>query len=407
MSEQKLYFYGNIPIEYPLTEEKKIEFLQNYPPPELPDEQSSFDLQQQTKGDPVNIQVLLNDFQVRLTRQQKEFLTMNFSHSSGTISAVMWDNNGEVEHYQPMLEKHSIFQLEGRVHEFNHRKSITVTKLTPYTDEIQPFSLLPYTKEDITELTLEFFSYLNELTEPYRTIAFKTMDYYWKDFSMSPAARGFHHNYLGGLLKHTVGLMRFARYVLKFEENHYQAVIKLISIVEKAYKQELWNRVIEEDASRAIWQDTIDHLYTMLHGMIDYKNDSPNYDIVMISILFHDLGKLLEYNYVGRSSKAFETLFPTSTIDFSNRKETGITMDELGVMIGHIPYGFLLFSNILERENISLPIEEIHTVSHCILSHHGLPEWGSCVKEPQCAEGYIVHIADFLDSRYENVVEIK
>jgi len=82
-------------------------------------------------------------------------------------------------------------------------------------------------------------------------------------------------------------------------------------------------------------------------------------------------------------------------------------MDELGVMIGHIPYGVLILTKLIEKEAISLPLEEIHLISHCILCHHGLPEWGSAVRSPQTIEGYIIHIVDYLDSRYENTESIK
>jgi 3'-5' exoribonuclease len=82
-------------------------------------------------------------------------------------------------------------------------------------------------------------------------------------------------------------------------------------------------------------------------------------------------------------------------------------MDELGVMIGHIPYGVLILSKVIETENVNISLEDIHHLSHCILCHHGLPEWGSAIRSPQTIEGYIIHIVDFLDSRYENTEEIK
>ena len=40
--------------------------------------------------------------------------------------------------------------------------------------------------------------------------------------------------------------MRFARFILKFEENHYQAVLKLINCVEKAHKRDIWAQMTNE-----------------------------------------------------------------------------------------------------------------------------------------------------------------
>src|SRR5699024_3982941 len=182
---------------------------------------------------------------------------------------------------------------------------------------------------------------------------------------MRTAAKGFHHNYLGGLLKHTVGLMRFARYILKMEEDHFQAIIKLIHIVEKAHKKELWQALqANEQRPQFIWKDTIDHLYEMFACMMPLKDKMPKYDIIMTSILFHDIGKLLEYDHAGQTYDEFEFLFPTATdAYFENRKQTGITMDELGVLIGHIPYGLLMLTNIIEDEAINVSLYELHVMA--------------------------------------------
>lgn len=409
MNTVETYFYDFIPVEFEVSDDEREKILTRFSPPELPSNQDYFNIENEKTGNYVSIRVLLNDFNIHLTRQNKQFLRINFSNNLGVIQAVIWDNQGEVDKYKPLLEEFSVFDIEGRVHEFNHRKSLTITKLTPYQEDINPFSFLPYTQQNLEKLTVELFTYLDELESPFRDIALAAMDRFWKQFRMSPAAKGYHHNYLGGLLKHTVGLMRFARYILKFNQNHFQGVIKLISVVEKAHKNEVWNQINSEDsAPNLVWKDTIDHLYTMLQGMVQFKENIPKYDVIMTSILFHDIGKLLEYDYAGKSYEEFNLLFPTANeLSITDRKQTGITMDELGVMVGHIPYGFLILSKIIELENISISLNDIHEISHCILCHHGLPEWGSCVRTPQSIEGYIIHIVDFLDSRYENTEKVK
>src|SRR5699024_11720939 len=97
----------------------------------------------------------------------KKVLRISFSNNAGVMHAVLWDNQGEVKKYQPLMESHSIFQVEGRITEFNGQKSITVSKLTPVQDESNPFSLLPYTKQDLADLTVELFAYLEELQSPF------------------------------------------------------------------------------------------------------------------------------------------------------------------------------------------------------------------------------------------------
>lgn len=408
LTETQRYFYSFIPIIYEVTEEEKTQILQRYPIPTLPDEQESFQIDEHEKGDFVSIRVLLNEVDVYTTKTNNQYLKMMFSNNRGTMQAKMWDNDGAVERHLPLLEAYSIFDIEGVVDEFRGFKSLTLNKLEPCHEEVNPFSYLPFTKQNIENFTVELFAYINELGAPYRELALAVMDKFWDEFSTSPAAKSFHHNYLGGLLKHTIGLMRFARYILKQEADPFQAVMKLIQIVEKAHKRELWkNFTAEETTKNLVWKGTIDHLYHMLSGMMEHKGEKPNNDALFVSILFHDIGKMLEYDHAGKSYDAIRYLYPYADgRQLENRKQTGITMDELGVMVGHIPYGVLLFTKMLEQEQIALSMEEIHLISHCILCHHGLPEWGAAVR-PQTIEGFIIHIVDYLDSRYENTETVK
>lgn len=409
MTIEKTYFYGHIPIEFEMDEAMQEDILTTFPPPKLNIDDEHIDIQNVATNTIIEARVLLNDFQIHLTKHHKQFIRARFSNHTGTINAVIWDNNGEVDVNKPLLETYSVFDIKGKVTSFNNYKSITIISLSPCEEEINPFSLLPHTAHNLQSLTIELFAYLHELASPFKEISFAAMNRFWSQFRMSPAAKGFHHNYLGGLLKHTVGLMRFARYILKMEEDHFQAIIKLIHIVEKAHKKELWHALkASEQRSQFIWKDTIDHLYEMFEGMVPLKDKMPKYDVVMTSILFHDIGKLLEYDHAGQTYDEFEFLFPTATdTDFEDRKQTGITMDELGVMVGHIPYGLLMLTKIIEDEAINVSIYDLHAMAHCILCHHGRPEWGSSVSRPQTIEGYIIHIVDYLDSRYERTETVK
>ncbi|WP_325063409.1 hydrolase [Gracilibacillus salitolerans] len=397
------YFYEMITIDYKLTDQQKQDLSINFPAPPLPEAMKGVHLNTLTKGTPVSARVLLNEFEVRKTKTNKSFLKVTLSDQSGNISAKMWDNNGEVDAMLPVLEQKGVFDIRGQVDEFNGFKSVTVYEMTPCKDDIDPFTLLAYTQQDIEALRDELFAYLYELQQPYQDIALKAMEQLWEGFRISPAAKGFHHNYLGGLLKHTVGLMRFCRYITIQSDNPFRAVMQLINKVETEYKLEIWNSLKEDNARPTyVWKDCIDHLYHMVHGMAEFKYDSINYDALITSILFHDIGKLAEYDYAGKSFDIFHFLFPTGEFKDPNRKQAGIAMDPLGVNIGHIPYGVMLLSKVIEHHKISVTMEDIHLMSHCILCHHGLPEWGSAVRKPSNLEGYIIHIVDYLDSRYEN-----
>lgn len=409
MNEVTSYFYDFIPVKFENSKIKREEILREFPLPDLPTGEETFNIQNVEKGNIVQVRLLLNEFSIETTKTQKQFIKIRFSNNVGVVNAKLWDNQGAVEINKPLLEEFSVFDIEASVEDYRGHKSLTINKIKPCKEDINPFTLLAYTKQSIEELTVELFSYLDELESPFKEISLAAMRRFWEQFCIRPAAKGFHHNYLGGLLKHTVGLMRFARYILVHEDNHYKATMKLINRVEKAHKSEIWAQIQSTlNPQHLVWKDSIDHLYKMFYGMMEYTDIVPNYNIVLTSILFHDIGKLLEYDHAGKKYEEFKFLFPTANhSNIEHRKPTGIIMDELGVMIGHIPYGVLILSKIIESEQITVSLEDIHHMSHCILCHHGLPEWGACIRNPNTIEGYITHIVDFLDSRYENTEELK
>ncbi|MBD8068519.1 HD domain-containing protein [Bacillus sp. PS06] len=408
------YFYGLIQTELTLTEDQKSEIFGKYPVPVLSNKSEGFSLEDQSHGSGfIEETLLLVDFSIEKTQgaQPRPYLKLRFSNHLGSYSAKIWDNDGAIDRYQPLLESYSVFKVSGKVEEFRGFKSMTINQLIPCDNNVDAFSLIACTQQSLEDFTLELFQYINEIEEPFKSICIGAMNRFWTEFCVRPAAMGHHHAYLGGLLKHTVGLMRLARYIVKQEENHYKAVIKLINQVEKAYKQELWKDLQSDSAGsnprNLVWKDSIDHLYTMFYGMAKYKLNKPNYSLMICAILYHDMGKLLEYHHAGKGTEEFKFLYPTADhSSLETRKPSGITMDELGVLIGHIPYGVMLVNKIIEAEEVKLSIEDIHSLQHTILAHHGKLEWGANI-EPKTVEGFLIHIVDYLDSRYERTEEIK
>lgn len=408
------YFYGIVPVHDAISDQNRVEILKDFPVPNFSINNEGFSLETHVHGENVDsVTFLLNEFTVERTQgaSPKPYFKLKLSNHLGTYSAKMWDNNGAVDRYTPILESNSVFEVSGKVEEYKGFKSITINEMNPCGNEIDPYSLIACTQQSLEDFTVELHHYLSELKEPYRTISLAAMKRFWTEFSIRPAAMGHHHAYLGGLLKHTVGLMRLARYILIHEEDHYKAVLKLINQVEKVYKQELWKDLNSDSPGgnprNLVWKDSIDHLYTMFYGMAKNRDDKVDYSLLMCAIFYHDLGKLMEYHHAGKGTSEFSFLYPTadqSSLD--NRKPTGITMDELGVLVGHIPYGVMLVAKMIETENCTITLEDIHRLQHAILCHHGKLEWGANIA-PKTAEGYLIHIVDYLDSRYERTEEVK
>jgi 3'-5' exoribonuclease len=408
----KEYFYGLVPVNIDIEHDKRLQILSDYPAPDVNINDAVFCLDDEVHGNPLrNVLVIVNDFKVEKASNGNSFLKISFENNRGKISAKMWDNEGAVDFSVPLLEEYSVFEISGKVEEYKGFKSVTVSRLQPYKkNDLNPFHLLPCSEQNIEDLITELYTYIEQLEKPYREITIKAMKTFWKEFSIRPAAKGYHHNYLTGLLKHTVGLMRLAKYIVVDQPDPYQAIIRLIQTVEKAHKKELWDNLQSENpvhSRKLTWNETTDHIYSIFYHLIEFKEHRPNYSEIICSIFFHDLGKIIEYQHAGKGLDEFGYLFPTAELSsLEKRKPTGITMDDLGSLVGHIPLGMMLFNKLIEKENITIPIQDVFGVLHNISCHHGKLEWGSSTK-PQTFEGHLIHLCDYLDSRYEQSEDIK
>lgn len=118
----------------------------------------------------------------------------------------------------------------------------------------------------------------------------------------------------------------------------------------------------------------LQHITTMLQAAEKLTSVYPcNTDLLYTGIIVHDIGKLYELN----TDKSCIV--------------TEYTLE--GEMLGHIPLGMAEIENLsgLDRERKLL-------LQHMILSHHGIPEWGS-PKQPMLKEAELLHHLDVIDAR--------
>lgn len=103
-------------------------------------------------------------------------------------------------------------------------------------------------------------------------------------------------------------------------------------------------------------------------------------DIVLAGCLLHDIGKIEEIDV-----------------------KKGFKYTDRGRLLGHITLGVMIFEDLI-REIKDFPTHIADALSHIIVSHHGVEEWGS-PKKPMFIEALIVHYLDNLDAKVMGVKE--
>lgn len=146
------------------------------------------------------------------------YLAMRLTDSSGSIAARVWDN---AEQIAAGIEVGQIVTVEGSVEEYRGTPQVIVKRCRPCPeDEYDREDFLPVGKRDRTELLQQLSSFIELIENEYLAElveSFFSDPEFLEKFSQSPGAKALHHSHVGGLLEHTVGVVKI---LLTVEEIH-------------------------------------------------------------------------------------------------------------------------------------------------------------------------------------------
>ena len=160
----------------------------------------------------------VNDiFYIRSRRQLEKrdggkFLVLDLSDKSGSIEGKLWDN---VHDLFSESNPGNFVKVEGDVTEYMGDMQITISHIFKVSDkEISSQDFLPTSRFNIEDMYKELLSYFDIVKDKdYRKLLdtlFSNPEFVTK-FKSAPASTGIHHGYLGGLLEHTLFMLRFSR----------------------------------------------------------------------------------------------------------------------------------------------------------------------------------------------------
>ncbi|MBR1686162.1 MAG: HD domain-containing protein [Clostridia bacterium] len=100
-----------------------------------------------------------------------------------------------------------------------------------------------------------------------------------------------------------------------------------------------------------------------------------NADLLRAGVIIHDLGKIREMN----------------SDEYGNVPE----YSRDGVLVGHLVRGVALVEEAAKRANVTG--EWVELLQHMVISHHGIPEYGSPIR-PSIPEAIALHMIDTFDA---------
>jgi len=265
---------------------------------------------------------LLTKKELRQDRNGKDFIDLELTDAGGSITGKVWSDSAALT---GDYDAHDFVAWKGIVSDYRGNLQLRVQECRRVTEADRELGfdeadLIPSTHEDIDDLWKRLGAVLTEVERPpLVTLVEATMRQHQAALREHPAAKTIHHAYRGGLLEHTVSMIELASRLC----GHYR------------------------DLDR---------------------------DLVLVGILFHDLGKLRELGAMPANEYTHE-----------------------GRLVGHVVIG----RDLLREQAATIPDfpqDVLLQLEHIVLSHQGPREYGSPV-EASTPEALVVHLIDNLDSK--------
>jgi 3'-5' exoribonuclease len=157
----------------------------------------------------------LQNCQLGQTKGGKPYLKCLLVDRTGRSPGRMWNCSEEL--FSTLPTDGFVF-IEGQTQPYQGEMQIIIQNIRvvrPSPDDL--LDLLPSTDRDVPQMFAEVRSLLDSITSPQiRALAHQYLsdDSLMARFQQAPAAMALHHAYLGGLLEHTLNLMKLAQATL-------------------------------------------------------------------------------------------------------------------------------------------------------------------------------------------------
>jgi 3'-5' exoribonuclease len=144
------------------------------------------------------------------TKKGDPFLSLTLSDRTGELEAKVWER---AEDLSRLFNEGDILEIEGYASSYRGQLQLTLSDLRAVEGIEEPDLFLEVTSQDVTKMTSQLREILRGIEHPQiRELAegFLADRHFMALFKKAPAAKSFHHGYIGGLLEHTLSVCQMA-----------------------------------------------------------------------------------------------------------------------------------------------------------------------------------------------------
>ncbi len=161
------------------------------------------------ENDNVDSSFLVKEKSSGITKTGNAYLKLKLVDRSGEMEGRIWTS---VENLTGTFEKDDFVHAMGKAVSFQEHLQLNINRIERVGEEQILFSdFFPTTERDVGEMFQSLSEVIDRIKNPSLS---KLLHLFWEDesfvklFKMAPASKWVHHNYLGGLLEHTLSLVQ-------------------------------------------------------------------------------------------------------------------------------------------------------------------------------------------------------
>lgn len=273
-------------------------------------------------GDAVQGFAYLKRRDLRQDKSGRDYLDLELADASASMVGRAWSDSSALA---SAAAAGDFVKFRGQVQSYRNQLQLKVDQCRKVTDAdraegFDETTLVPTTREDLDDLERRLAVTLDQIERPLlRRLSEETLAVHGERLRTHPAAKSIHHAFRGGLLEHVVSMLELASKVA----DHYRELDR---------------------------------------------------DLLLLGVLFHDLGKLQELGAMPANEYT-----------------------PVGRFVGHVVLG----RDLLRERAAAIPdfpADLLLQLEHLVLSHQGKLEFASPVV-PMTAEALALSMIDDLDSK--------
>ena len=165
--------------------------------------------------DQVKAVFLVKDKIMAMAKNGKPYMNLRLMDKSGDIEAKIWDN---VDTLDKCFDKADFVFVRGKASVYMNKMQVVIAEIEKVPEEqVNLADFLPESPCDREQMRQELIDVVADISNPHLK---ELMGVFLADaalldqYCLAPAAKGMHHVYLGGLLEHSLSLVRLAKAIV-------------------------------------------------------------------------------------------------------------------------------------------------------------------------------------------------